>query len=110
MDWGLGHATRCIPIIKALQRHNCEVIIASSGRALELLKLEFPDLKYRSLPGYDPVYPAKGSMIWKMTFQLPKFLRTISYEHFQTERIVTSDEIDIVISDNRYGCFSKKVK
>jgi uncharacterized protein (TIGR00661 family) len=110
MDWGLGHATRCVPIIRALQQHNCEVIIASSGAALELLKLEFPGIKGYKLPAYNPVYPSSGSMVWKMAFQLPKFLKTISTEHFQTEQIVAKDEIDVVISDNRYGCFSKKVK
>ena len=30
LDWGIGHATRCIPIIQQLITHNYEVIIASS--------------------------------------------------------------------------------
>ena len=42
LNWGIGHATRCIPIIRKLQEHNFNVIIASSGRSLELLIQEFP--------------------------------------------------------------------
>ena len=45
LNWGLGHATRCIPIIKALQENNFTPIIASDGIALELLRKEFPYLK-----------------------------------------------------------------
>lgn len=110
LDWGLGHAARCIPIIKELQSRNCEVFIASSGRALKLLQKEFPQLTSFELEGYDPQYPQSSSMVWKMAFQLPKFLRIISREQFQTERIVSQQKIDVVISDNRYGCFSRRVK
>lgn len=110
LDWGLGHAARCIPIIKELQNRNCEVFIASSGRALKLLQKEFPQLTSFELEGYEPQYPANGSMVWSMAFQLPKFLKVISREHFQTERIVSQQKIDAVISDNRYGCFSGRVK
>ena len=46
LDWGLGHATRSIPIIRELQLKGCEVVIASSGNALILLKSEFPGLKF----------------------------------------------------------------
>lgn len=110
LDWGLGHAARCIPIITELQQRNCEVFIASSGRALKLLQKEFPQLTSFELEGYDPQYPASGSMVWSMAFQLPKFLKIISREHYQTERIVSQQKIDVVISDNRYGCFSRRAK
>jgi len=42
LDWGLGHATRCIPIINELIRQDCEVIIAAERAPLFLLKKEFP--------------------------------------------------------------------
>ena len=38
LNWGLGHATRCIPIIKALEQNGITPIIASDGVALALLK------------------------------------------------------------------------
>jgi hypothetical protein len=53
LNWGLGHATRCIPIINALKAHQFEPIIASDGIALSLLKKEFPDITCLELPSYD---------------------------------------------------------
>ena len=50
LNWGLGHATRCIPIINALMKHNYKPVIASDGIALQFLKKEFPDLKTIDLP------------------------------------------------------------
>lgn len=111
LDWGLGHATRCIPVIRALQKRGCEVFLAGSGHSLRLLNAEFPDLPAYLLPGYDPEYPASGgsNMVWKMARQLPRFLRAIRAEHQALETWVSRQAIDAVISDNRYGCWSEKV-
>ena len=111
LDWGLGHATRCIPLIKELQNRNCEITIASSGNALTYLMNEFPEVPVFKLPSYSPRYPnGNNSMVWKMATQLPKFIQTIYKENHETEDIVRSEKINVIISDNRYGCYSKEVK
>ncbi len=111
LDWGLGHATRCFPIIRGLFNRDCEVLIASSGSALKLLKSEFPILKAFELSGYNPVYPTgNGSMVLKMGVQLPHFIQTINNEHDEVQAIIENEKIDVVISDNRYGCHSTKAK
>ncbi len=87
------------------------VFIASSGRAYELLKKEFYlTVRCFEIDGYDPVYPEGEGMVLKMAFQLPKFLRIIAKEQLQIEKIIERNQIDIVISDNRYGCYSSKAK
>lgn len=63
LNWGLGHATRCIPIINALILEKFEPIIASDGVALELLKKEFPDLVFLELPSYQIEYAKKAFFI-----------------------------------------------
>ena len=60
LDWGLGHATRCIPIINELLKNKVDVIIAGNGRSLELLKKEFPNLKFLNLHAYDIRYFSKN--------------------------------------------------
>jgi uncharacterized protein (TIGR00661 family) len=110
LDWGLGHATRCIPIIRLLIQKGAEVIIAADGRPLELLKLEFPHLKYIDFPGYNISYPDKGSMSLKMILSVPKIIKGIKREHSELKKIVAEYKIDVVISDNRYGCYSDKAK
>jgi uncharacterized protein (TIGR00661 family) len=110
LDWGLGHATRCIPVIQAFQRQGCEVLIASSGDALQLLRFEFPSLTYFPLPSYRPSYSRGNMMAWKIFIQLPKFARATHDEHELVEGIVRSNNIDLVVSDNRYGCWSLSTK
>jgi len=50
LNWGLGHATRCIPIIHALIAADFVPVIASDGAALALLRKEFPNLSSLELP------------------------------------------------------------
>ncbi len=110
LDWGLGHATRCIPLINALLKRNAEVIIAGSGSSAGLLKIEFPGLKHYPLPGYNPRYPANSNMVFTMGLQLPRFIKTIYSEYRAVNKLVEEEKIDVVISDNRYGCYSPQAK
>lgn len=109
LDWGLGHATRCIPIIRELLVQGCFVWIAGSGKSLILLKSEFPQLPSQEITPYAPEYPVDGSMIRKMIIQIPKFLRVIQQEHNEVRQIIRKHHIDLIISDNRYGCWSEEI-
>ncbi len=110
LDWGLGHATRCIPIVRELLAQDCDVWLAGEGAQEQLLKTEFPDLPFLELPGYRIHYAktAKG-LIWKMIQQGPKLRRAILYEHQWLKKMVAQHHIDAVISDNRYGLYHSAV-
>jgi uncharacterized protein (TIGR00661 family) len=108
LDWGLGHATRCIPIIEKLLELDAHVAIASSGKALALLKEEFPQLTYFELPSYRVTYPKGLPFMLGMLWQLPKFLKTIRQEKKVTDELVNKHDFDIILSDNRYGCRSER--
>jgi len=110
LDWGLGHATRCIPVINELQKQKFTVVLAGNGASLSLLRSEFPMLPAYSLPGYDPVYTTAHTLIWKMASQIPKFVRAILREQAAVEQIAEEEKIDIILSDNRYGCWSTRTK
>lgn len=109
LNWGLGHATRCIPLIYELLRQEKEVIIGGNGSSLTLLKKEFPDLKFIEVPGVEINYGEKN-LIFNMLIQLPKMLMTVYREHKLLKTIVAENKIDLIISDNRYGLFHKNVK
>jgi predicted glycosyltransferase len=109
LDWGLGHATRCIPVIQLLLQKNAEVLIAGSGRSLALLKLEFPVLTFIDLPGYDIRY-SSGSLGLQIFRSIPRILKGIRREHQALENIVQEKNIDLVISDSRFGLWSTQVK
>ena len=109
LDWGLGHATRCIPIIKYLLEKKCEVVIGADGRPLQLLQKEFSALEFVVMPGYNISYPKDGSMVLKMAIQIPKILTGIKHEHELLKKIIKEKKIDAVISDNRFGLWSGEV-
>lgn len=109
LNWGLGHATRCIPIINQLIDQQADVIIASDGAALTLLRRVFPDLPSVELESYSVSYHRKGSFIWNLFLQLPSILRSIRREHAQLNHLVKTMDIDAVISDNRFGLWHPHV-
>jgi len=107
LNWGLGHATRCVPIIGELQRQGAEVALASDGRALDLLQKEFPDLATYDLPAYNVSYRT-GNMFLNIAPQLPKILRAVISEKKALKKLIKKYQFDCVISDNRFGCYSDK--
>ena len=110
LNWGLGHAARCIPIIKALIAHGFEPVLASDGAALLLLKKEFPELEAMELPSYHITYSKKGKFFkLKLIKGLPKMMKVFRAEKKALKTIIETHNIDGVISDNRPGIYNKKV-
>ena len=110
LNWGLGHATRCIPIIKALLENNYTPIIASDGIALALLKKEFPNVLALELPSYQIEYAKNGKNFkWKLFINCSKTIKAIRKEKIIVENWINKYGINGIISDNRLGVFSKKV-
>ena len=110
LDWGLGHATRCIPIINSLLQNGYEVIIAADDITEILLKKEFPTLQFIKLAGYKIKYAkSKWLLPLKILQQVPKILSSIKNENKWLNTIIDTHKIDLVISDNRYGLYSKKI-
>jgi hypothetical protein len=106
----LGHATRCVPIIRTLLNNGNTVILGSTALTEKIFKVEFPSLERVSLPGYDISYSSILPLWLKLGAQLPKVLKVISKEHAQMAAVVQEKNIDIIISDNRYGLHSSKTK
>jgi UDP:flavonoid glycosyltransferase YjiC (YdhE family) len=111
LDWGLGHATRCIPVVRELLRNHCQVVVATAGKGKVLLQQEFPRLPFLHLPGYDIEYAASGwGLAAKIVAQIPKLLSAIKEEQAWLEKVVEEQKIDAVISDNRYGLHHPDVR
>ncbi|MDP3358530.1 MAG: glycosyltransferase [Lutibacter sp.] len=106
----MGHATRCIPIINALLKANYEPVLASDGDALLLLQKEFPLLQSIELPFYKISYPKNGKNLrFKLLLQLPAIISAIKRERKIVSKFIDKENIAGIISDNRFGVFSKKV-
>lgn len=104
INWGLGHATRCIPLIKKLEEQGFTPILASDGAALLLLQKEFPHLKAFELPSYNITYTNRGSLLkWKLLMDTPSILKNIKNEKKATRALVEKLNLDGIISDSRFG-------
>jgi len=110
LNWGLGHATRCIPIINKLIANNYNVIIASSGRSLELLMIEFPKSDFIKITDYNIKYYKGLPLFISIIIQLPKLFFKIKSETKELDSIIKDFNIKGIISDNRFGLYSKKIK
>ena len=110
LNWGLGHAARCIPIINALIQNKYTPIIASDGDALHLLRKEFPELKFYELPSYKITYTKNGNHLkYRMLLDAPSILRTSRKEKILVNEIIHKEGISGIISDNRFGVRSNTV-
>ncbi len=106
LDWGLGHATRDIPLIHELLNAGCEVLIAAEGKHAALLSREFPQITILPLPGYHIQYSQKGLFFGlKIIQQIPKIWKAVRYEQAWLRKTVADLGIDAVISDNRFGLY-----
>lgn len=110
LDWGLGHATRCMPLIRKLTAEDYEVILASTGASGELLRHEFPELEHIELKSFRVRYSRGRSQIGAMARLLPSIVYHSVLEHRELDRIVRSRAIDLVISDNRFGLWSRRTR
>ena len=110
LDWGLGHATRCIPLINLLLKQNCEIIVAADGSVAELLQKEFPGLVILRLKGYGVRYSNNRHLFFpKILVQFPRIIAAVKYEKKWLGQIITKHRIDAVISDNRFGLYTNKI-
>lgn len=110
LNWGLGHAARCIPVIEELQKQDFQPVIASDGAAFELLRKEFPLLEYYQLPSYNIRYSkTRQFFLLKLLLQAPSIARTILAEKQISENLIREKNIAGIISDNRWGVRSASV-
>jgi hypothetical protein len=110
LDWGIGHATRCVPVVRGFLQQGARVTLGASGRSFAFLEKEFPDLPLIKFPGVSISYPEKGErMPLHMLLQSPNLLKGIRDEHSRLKTFIQQYGFDGVVSDNRYGLYSAHI-
>lgn len=105
MNWGLGHASRCIPLVRRLIREGHEVILGGDGESLTLLRKHFPKLRYTYLAPLNLRYSADKNQVWAMLKALPKLFFWSLKDHAMLQAVLREEPIDYVLSDNRFGLY-----
>lgn len=108
LDWGLGHATRCIPIIDFLLKHDIEIIIAAENAPLKILQKQFPDLVYFQL-GAKPITYKSRNMLVNLILQSPRLLKNYISDKKSANSVAKKTAATCIISDNRFGFYSSGI-
>jgi uncharacterized protein (TIGR00661 family) len=110
LDWGLGHAARCIPLIEKLLETGFKVIVATGGDQKILISAAFPDLDFVNLNGYGMRYGRSGAAtIVNILLKTPTLLAAVRREKRWLKDFLRDHKVDVVISDNRFGLSNKNV-
>lgn len=111
-DWGLGHASRSLLLIRALiERGDTICIVSAPGAGWQLLQSELGTacrfIAYRDIPKPFSRWPAMFYV--RMSLSMPWVLARFRLEHRFTEALVAREHFDCIISDSRFGIWSREV-
>lgn len=109
LDWGLGHATRCVPLIRKLSQNNT-LILGVTPLTKLIFDDEFPNLKKIDLEPYNISYSQKQSLTLKLLLDFPRIKKVIKKENEQLKHLIKENKIEVVISDNRLGLFNTEIE
>ena len=110
LNWGLGHASRCVPLVQRLLDEGHEVILGGDGDSLTLLRKHFPKLRYVYLAPLNLRYGAGKRQVWAMVKAFPQLIRWALQDHAMLKAILREEAIDRVVSDNRFGLYNKQTE
>lgn len=111
LDWGLGHATRCITLIRAFESLNYKIHIAAEGKHEAILKEAFPTATFLKLKGYRIWYTKQRALLIPgIILQIPKIISAIIHEFKWLKKAAIEYQFDLIVSDNRFGFFHQKIK
>ncbi len=110
LNWGLGHASRCIPLIQQWLNEGHEVVLGGDGDSLLLLRRHFPQLRFCPLASLRLQYSKSNSQVWAIARSIPHIIAWAIKDHIMLRALLQAEIFDRIISDNRFGFYSKKVE
>ena len=110
LNWGLGHATRCIPLVRQYQERGDEVVLGGDGESLLLLQRHFPQLRVIQLPSLELRYAANDQQRGFYLRAIPALLRFTIADHYYLRQQLAIEHFDLIISDNRFGLFTRQTR
>lgn len=108
LNWGLGHATRCIPLVRRFLNEGAEVWLGGTGESLRLLRTYFPNLSFVELAPLTIRYNAGQSQVTAMLRAIPQIIRFTRTNKKKIKHLLSSVSFDLIISDNCFGVWSDK--
>lgn len=109
-SWGLGHATRDLPLIKGIIEAGHQITIVARGRSLNLLKEELGNsCCYLEIPDYSSPYSKKDFSVPKFLSYFPVYMNQVIREHKRIKKLVRREGYERIVSDNRFGIHNREI-
>ena len=106
LNWGLGHASRCIPLVQRFLNEGHEVVLGGDGDSLTLLRKHFPKLRYVYLAPLNLRYSKGSRQVFAMLRALPQLIAWSLKDHALLQAVLREEHFDRIISDNRFGLYT----
>jgi len=113
-SWGYGHVTRSLPIIRRFIKEGHEVVCVATGQPRYMLEqelghfdnqVEIVDVKDYPLP----YTQNPDAFFFKFLATSPTMLIRIQKENDWVAKDTARRKYDLIVSDNRYGIYNKRV-
>ena len=98
-----------IPVARELMSRGYNIIIGSGEEHLALFREEFPNINCIYFPGFRTGYSRFLPQYFYMLLKLPLLIYHSAKEHRMLKKIILDNDIDIVISDNRFGLWNNDI-
>jgi uncharacterized protein (TIGR00661 family) len=109
-SWGLGHATRDLPLLRRIIKAGHNLTLVGIGRSLNLLKDELADTcGYLSIPDYSSAYSKRDFSVSKFLSYFPIYMNEVAKEHRGIKKVIKRERYERIISDSRYGVYDKEI-
>jgi len=109
LEWGFGHAGRMIALAERLQRPDRNIIFGAGEKHLAFIRNELPGTDCIRFPGFSPVYSRYLPQYIIIFLQIPLLLYHSVREHIMLKGMIARHSLDMVISDNRFGLWNRKI-
>ena len=103
LNWGMGHVARCIPLIDLFLKNDNTVFVAGDQIQLNILKQYCPEIIELKHDGYPFEFAEHTDFRYSLLKQLPQLTQRWKRERNEVERFCIDYNMDLVISDHRYG-------
>lgn len=109
LDWGMGHTTRCVALIQQFLDQQNQIIFVGDKKQVAFIQKDFPGIEVQLLEGYGITLDSKKSTYLQMANQQKKMMKAVKRENNWVKSFLASNQIDLIVSDNRYGFYHPKV-
>jgi len=107
LNWGNGHVARSISLIHQLIEQENTLFIACSESQKQIFRNYFPTLNFINHQDYPFSFKGKGNFGIDLLLAFSKLLRRLKSERKELQQYINEHQINICISDHRYGFFNK---